>query len=113
LDIGGGNHGNANQGCATPQQKSQKGHDQRTDDHVPAAECDRSSAQEDDQVGRTCFGLHQGRVPRFYRALNESPEFSGYELDLERSDLMDVKTIADIGGAIIKRFRKNGWQVIV
>lgn len=55
----------------------------------------------------------RGSVPRFFRPLNESPEFSGYGLDLERSDLMDVKTIADIGGAIIKRFRKNGWQVIV
>lgn len=55
----------------------------------------------------------RGDVPRFFRPLNESPEFSGYGLDLEKSDLMDVKTIADIGGAIIKRFRKNGWQVIV
>jgi hypothetical protein len=54
-----------------------------------------------------------GDVPRFYRALNESAEFSGYGLALQRSDLMDVKTVADIGGAIILWFRSKGWQVIV
>jgi hypothetical protein len=55
----------------------------------------------------------RGPVPRFYRPLNESPQFSGYGLALQRSDLMDAKTVADIGGAIIKWFRENGWQVIV
>jgi hypothetical protein len=55
----------------------------------------------------------RGSVPRFYRPLNESHEFSGYGLALERRDLMDAKTVADIGGAIIVWFRENGWQVNV
>jgi hypothetical protein len=43
--------------------------------------------------------------------LNHTPEFRPYGLDLQQSDVVNVDTMGKLGGAIIKNFQDNGWNV--
>jgi hypothetical protein len=52
-------------------------------------------------------------VRAFANVLNRSPQFSGYQLGLTPGDLNGVKSVADVGAAIIDWFKGNGYRVIV
>lgn len=43
--------------------------------------------------------------------LNKTPEFKKYGLDLQQSDVVNVNTMGDLGGAIVGNFQSNGWTV--
>jgi hypothetical protein len=43
--------------------------------------------------------------------LNHTPQFSPYHLDLQQNDVVNVQTMGDLGGAIVKNFQDNGWTV--
>jgi hypothetical protein len=43
--------------------------------------------------------------------LNHTAQFSPYHLDLQQKDVVNVKTMGDLGGAIVENFQDNGWTV--
>jgi hypothetical protein len=43
--------------------------------------------------------------------LNQTAEFQPYGLDLQQSDVVNVSTMGQLGGAIVKNFQDNGWTV--
>jgi hypothetical protein len=43
--------------------------------------------------------------------LNHTPEFRPYKLDLEQLDVVNADTMGKLGGAIVKNFEDNGWNV--
>jgi hypothetical protein len=43
--------------------------------------------------------------------LNHTPQFSPYRLNLQQSDMVNVQSMGDLGGAIVKNFQDNGWTV--
>src|ERR1700693_687747 len=40
--------------------------------------------------------------------LNHTPQFKPYGLNLQQSDMVNVHTMGDLGGAIVKNFQDNG-----
>jgi hypothetical protein len=43
--------------------------------------------------------------------LNRTPEFAPYGLNLQQADVVNVNTMGKLGGAIVRNFRENGWNV--
>lgn len=43
--------------------------------------------------------------------LNHTSQFRPYRLDLQQSDVVNVHTMGELGGAIVKNFQDNGWTV--
>lgn len=43
--------------------------------------------------------------------LNHTDQFSFYHLSLQQSDVVNVQTMGDLGGAIVGNFQSNGWTV--